>query len=206
MLRKLLEEGYLNAHRILLKEQVRLNIKPDDIVVLSALISLYEKKRNTLSMSALSKMTTLSPSRTGEVFNHLLEQGFVSTELELKSDGKEKEVFSLDLFFEKVTNLLMLDIEQTKNQKHDQDISYIIQHLEKALNKSLSPYDLEIIKEWFTESFSRVQIEKAVEVALDHHRKTISYVDRVLRSNDTFEKDLDDKKRETIDKLIRGVK
>ena len=139
-----------------------MNIKPDDIVVLSALISLYEKSpRNTLSMSALSKMTTLTPSRTGEVFNHLLEQGFVSTELELKSDGKEKEVFSLDLFFEKVTNLLMLDIEQTKNQKHDQDISYIIQHLEKALNKSLSPYDLEIIKEWFTESFSRVQIEKS---------------------------------------------
>lgn len=206
MLRKLLEDGYLNAHRILLKEQVRLNIKPDDIVILSALLSLYEKKRNTVSISALAKMTSLTSSKAGEVFNHLIEQGYVSTELELKSDGKEKEVFSLDLLFDKITNMFKADIEQSKNQKHDQDISYIITHIEKTLSKSLSPYDLEIIKEWFTEHFTRVQIEKAIEVALDHHRKTVSYIDRVLRSSETFEKELDEKKRETIDKLIRGVK
>ncbi|PKK86905.1 MAG: hypothetical protein CVV63_03055, partial [Tenericutes bacterium HGW-Tenericutes-8] len=193
-------------HRILLKEQVRLNIKPDDIVILSALLSLYEKKRNTVSISALAKMTSLTSSKAGEVFNHLIEQGYVSTELELKSDGKEKEVFSLDLLFDKITNMFKADIEQSKNQKHDQDISYIITHIEKTLNKSLSPYDLEIIKEWFTEHFTRVQIEKAIEVALDHHRKTVSYIDRVLRSSETFEKELDEKKRETIDKLIRGVK
>lgn len=206
MLKKLFEEGYLNAHKILLKEQVRLNITPEELVVLSALLSLSERRKTTLSINVIAKLTTLTPSRTGEIFNQLIENGYISTELELKNDGKEKEVFSLDLLFDKISMLFNADILQSSHSKNDQDIASIISNIEKSFNKALSPYDLEIIKEWFVESFTKEQIEKSLIISLEHHRKTVSYVDRILRSMDTFESNLNDEKRDTIHKLIRGVK
>lgn len=206
MIKKLFEEGYLNAYKILLKEQIRLNITPEELVVLSALLSLYERKRTTVSINVLAKLTTLSPSKTGEVFNHLIENGYIGTELELKNDGKEKEVFSLDLLFDKMAMLFNADILQSSHSKKDQDIASVISGIEKSFNKALSPYDLEIVKEWFVESFTKEQIDKSIIICLEHHRKTVSYIDRVLRSMDTFESNLDDQKRDTIHKLIRGVK
>lgn len=206
MLRKLFEEGYLNPFRILIKEQVRLNISPEEVIILSALLTLTEKKKNTVSIYSLSKLTTMNSAKVGEVFNQLIDNGFVHTELELKSDGKEKEVFSMEPFFNKIEALFLQDIQERDATKGNEDIAYVLNYLEKSFDKPLKPLDIEIVKEWFTESYSRTDIEKAIKTSLDHHRKTVSYVDRVLRSDDVYESKLDDNKKKALEKLIRGIK
>lgn len=206
MFRKLIEDGYLNIHKLLLKEQQRLGLKAEEVVLLSSLATLIEKKKNTVSITTLSKTINDSVSNTGDMFTDLITRGYIVTELELKADGKEKEVFSLEPLFDKIKSIFEAEIKQQKESKSENDIVYIIQAIEKALNRTLSAFDLEMIKEWFVESFTKSQIENAIQVALSHHKKTVSYIDRVLRSDDLKPTELDDKKKAAIDKLIRGIK
>lgn len=206
MFKKLIEEGYLNGHKLLLKEQSRLGLHAEEVILLSAFLTLLEKKKNTVSITALAKTINHPVSKTGDLFTELIQKGFINTELELKADGKEKEVFNMDPLFDKIRALFEADIKQQKEVKQDSDIVYIIQAIEKAFNRSLSAFDLEMVKEWFTESFTKVQIESALQVTLNHHRKTVSYIDRVLRSDDLQPTELDDKKKAAIDKLMRGIK
>ncbi|MDY0210403.1 MAG: DnaD domain protein [Acholeplasma sp.] len=206
MFKKLVEEGYLNAHKILLKEQTRLNISPDEIIILSALITLLERKKMTVSMQSLAKLTTLNSAKVGEVFNHLIESGLVQTELELKSDGKEKEVFSLNPLFSKIEQLFKQDLVQADMVKQTNDVTYIISKMESVFNKSLTPFELEIVKEWFSEGFTKSQMDQAIEVCINHNRKTANYMDRVIRSNDVYDSNLDEEKKQTIHKLIRGIR
>ncbi len=206
MLKRLIEDGYLNAHKLLLKEQTRLGVSPDEIVILSALITLLEKKKLNVSMQALAKLTNLNTQRTGEVFNHLIETNLVHTELELKSDGKEKEVFSLDPLFTKIEELFKADIQIVNQSKQEKDIQLIIQQIEETFKKSVTPFDLEMIKEWFIEGFTKEEMDKALETCRNHNRKTTNYMDRVLRSKDEFKEEINESKKETIHKLIRGIR
>lgn len=206
MLKRLIEDGYLNAHKLLLKEQTRLGVSPDEIVILSALITLLEKKKLNVSMQSLAKLTNLNTQRTGEVFNHLIETNLVHTELELKSDGKEKEVFSLDPLFTKIEELFKADIQIVNQSKQEKDIQLIIQQIEETFKKSVTPFDLEMIKEWFIEGFTKEEMDKALETCRNHNRKTTNYMDRVLRSKDEFKEEINESKKETIHKLIRGIR
>ena len=206
MFRKMIEEGYLNIHKLLLKEQQHLGLQAEEVVLLSALATLLEKKKNTVSITALSKTINYPVSKTGDLFTDLIQRGFIHTELELKSDGKEKEIFSLQPLFDKIKSVFEAEIKLQTESKNESDIVYIIKAIEKAFNRALSAFDLEMVKEWFTESFSKTQIEGAIQVTLNHHRKTVSYIDRVLRSDDLMPTELDDKKKAAIDKLIRGIK
>ncbi|MCV2231723.1 DnaD domain protein [Acholeplasma manati] len=206
MFRRLIEDGYLNIHKLLLKEQQRLGLKSEEVILLSALSSLIEKKKNTVSITALSKTINDSVSNTGDLFTDLIKRGFITTELELKADGKEKEVFTLEPLFDKIKSIFEAEMNQQKESKNESDIVYIIQAIEKAFGRALSAFDLEMVKEWFTESFTKPQIENAIQVTLNHHKKTVSYIDRVLRSDDLKPSELDDKKKAAIDKLIRGIK
>jgi DNA replication protein len=206
MFRKLIEDGYLNIHKLLLKEQQHLGLQAEEVVLLSALATLLEKKKNTVSITALSKAINYPVSKTGDLFSDLIKRGYLNTELELKSDGKEKEIFTLEPLFDKIKSVFEAEIKQQRESKNESDIVYIIQAIEKAFGRTLSAFDLEMVKEWFTESFTKAQIEGAIQMTLNHHKKTVSYIDRVLRSDDLMPTELDDKKKATIDKLIRGIK
>jgi DNA replication protein len=206
MFRKLIEDGYLNIHKLLLKEQQHLGLQAEEVVLLSALATLLEKKKNTVSITALSKAINYPVSKTGDLFSDLIKRGYLNTELELKADGKEKEVFTLEPLFDKIKSTFEAEIKQQRESKSESDIVYVIQAIEKAFSRTLSAFDLEMVKEWFTESFTKAQIEGAIQVTLNHHRKTVSYIDRVLRSDDLMPNELDDKKKAAIDKLIRGIK
>ena len=157
-------------------------------------------------MQALAKLTNLNTQRTGEVFNHLIERNLVHTELELKSDGKEKEVFSLDPLFTKIEELFKADIQIVNQYKQEKDIQLIIQQIEETFKKSVTPFDLEMIKEWFIEGFTKEEMGKALETCRNHNRKTTNYMDRVLRSKDEFKEEINESKKETIHKLIRGIR
>jgi DNA replication protein len=141
----MIEEGYLNIHKLLLKEQQHLGLQAEEVVLLSALATLLEKKKNTVSITALSKTINYPVSKTGDLFTDLIQRGFIHTELELKTDGKEKEVFSLQPLFDKIKSAFEAEIKLQTESKNESDIVYIIKAIEKAFNRSLSAFDLEMV-------------------------------------------------------------
>ena len=203
----MIEEGYLNLHKLLLKEYVRLGINEKEVIVLSQLATMLEKKKHTLSLKSIARMTHLSSNEVGELLEQLIVNQFVSTELELKNDGKEREIFSLNPLFDKIIQLFKEDLKVENEKQLDNEIKAVITNLEDVFRKSLKPYDLQMIQQWFIDGYNKIEIDQALEVAINHNKLNLNYLDRILRTTDEMnDDDLDDEKRDLINKLIRGVK
>lgn len=203
----MIEEGYLNLHKLLLKEYVRLGINEKEVIVLSQLATMLEKKKHTLSLKSIARMTHLSSNEVGELVEQLIVNQFVSTELELKNDGKEREIFSLNPLFDKIIQLFKEDLKDENEKQSDNEIKAVITNLEDVFRKSLKPYDLQMIQQWFIDGYNKKEIDQALEVAVNHNKLNLNYLDRILRTTDeTYDDELDDEKRDLINKLIRGVK
>lgn len=203
----MIEEGYLNLHKLLLKEYVRLGINEKEVIVLSQLATMLEKKKRTLSLKSIARMTHLSSNEVGELVEQLIVNQFVSTELELKNDGKEREIFSLNPLFDKIIQLFKEDLKVENEKQSDNEIKAVITNLEDVFRKSLKPYDLQMIQQWFIDGYNKKEIDQALEVAVNHNKLNLNYLDRILRTTDeTYDDELDDEKRDLINKLIRGVK
>lgn len=203
----MIEEGYLNLHKLLLKEYVRLGINEKEVIVLSQLATMLEKKKRTLSLKSIARMTHLSSNEVGELLEQLIVNQFVSTELELKNDGKEREIFSLNPLFDKIIQLFKEDLKDENEKQSDNEIKAVITNLEDVFRKSLKPYDLQMIQQWFIDGYNKKEIDQALEVAVNHNKLNLNYLDRILRTTDeTYDDELDDEKRDLINKLIRGVK
>lgn len=203
----MIEEGYLNLHKLLLKEYVRLGINEKEVIVLSQLATMLEKKKHTLSLKSIARMTHLSSNEVGELLEQLIVNQFVSTELELKNDGKEREIFSLNPLFDKIIQLFKEDLKVENEKQSDNEIKAVITNLEDVFRKSLKPYDLQMIQQWFIDGYNKKEIDQALEVAVNHNKLNLNYLDRILRTTDeTYDDELDDEKRDLINKLIRGVK
>ncbi len=203
----MIEEGYLNLHKLLLKEYVRLGINEKEVIVLSQLATMLEKKKRTLSLKSIARMTHLSSNEVGELVEQLIVNQFVSTELELKNDGKEREIFSLNPLFDKIIQLFKEDLKVENDKQSDNEIKAVITNLEDVFRKSLKPYDLQMIQQWFIDGYNKKEIDQALEVAVNHNKLNLNYLDRILRTTDeTYDDELDDEKRDLINKLIRGVK
>lgn len=203
----MIEEGYLNLHKLLLKEYVRLGINEKEVIVLSQLATMLEKKKHTLSLKSIARMTHLSSNEVGELVEQLIVNQFVSTELELKNDGKEREIFSLNPLFDKIIQLFKEDLKVENEKQSDNEIKAVITNLEDVFRKSLKPYDLQMIQQWFIDGYNKKEIDQALEVAVNHNKLNLNYLDRILRTTDeTYDDELDDEKRDLINKLIRGVK
>ena len=94
----------MNLHKLLLKEYIRLGINEQEMIILSQLITLAEKKKHNLSLISIARMTHFSSNEVGEILDNLMTKKLLMTELEMKNDGKEREVFSLSPLFEKNTD------------------------------------------------------------------------------------------------------
>lgn len=202
----MIEEGYINLHKLLLKEYTRLGLQEKEVVVLSQLVSLIEKKKQTLSLKSIARMTHFSSNEVGEILEQLIVNQYISTGLEMKQDGKEREIFSLEPLYKKITELFLEDVKEEKEKQNDNEIKQVILTLEEVFRKSLKPYDLQMIQQWFMDGYQKKDVDLALETAVNHHKLNMNYMDRIIRSND--EKvldDLDDEKKELIDKLIKGI-
>lgn len=203
MIEKIFEEGLLEYRKLILKYQQQLNIEADELLVILKLLELAEKKRFNLSTNTIARQTSLKMTEAGEILNTLFEKKLISINFERRSDDKVGEVFSLRPLFDKITEIFQDEIKKQKESQSLTDIDYTIKTLERSFSKPLSPTQLEIVRQWYEQDFTKQQIEQAIEVTLKHKRKTVQYVDRVLRSDPMFEESsIDEKTADILRKLV----
>ncbi len=62
---------------------------------------------------------------------------------------------------------------------------------------------MDIIRQWPTDGFTLEQVDEAIEVAINHHKKNVNYVDKILRSESFLEpSSIDEKTAQALRKLI----
>ncbi len=203
MLEKLFEEGLLEYQRILTKYYQTFNLSADEYLIMNNLFALAEKKKFNLSTGSLSRLIGYKANQVGEIINSLFEKGLINIELVRKTEGKIGEVFTLKPFFMKVTEILNEEITKQEESRNITDQEFIINEVETVFSKPLSPSNFEIVRSWFTDGFSKNEILEAIEITLEHRRKTVNYVDRILRS-ETFQEasSIDQKTAEILRKLV----
>lgn len=204
MVGKLFDGGFLNYYELIFEYQSKLDLEADELVVLIQLLNLAQKRRYNLSTLALARTTSFKKTVVGEIVNSLFEKDIINIQFERRTaTEKMSEVFDLTPLFEKITKLLSDDIEKEKENKNVTDVEYVIRVLEKVFEKGLSPRYLEMVRQWFTDGFAKEEIDRAIETTLNHGRKTVNYVDKILRS-ETFDQEstIDEKTAEFLRKLV----
>ena len=83
------------------------------------------------------------------------------------------------------------------------DIEAIIEKIEELQGRSLSFNHLEMVRQWFSENYKKKEIEEAIKITISHKRKSINYVDRVLRSEISLEaSSIDEETEKALRRLV----
>ena len=203
MIEKLFEEGYLDYQKLIFRNAQRFDLTSDEMVILMHLFNLAEKKRFNLSTNSLARLTGFKGNHVGEIVNSLFEKDLICINLEKKSDDKVGEVFSLKPFFDKIATHFTTEIKKQSELKQMTELEKLVESLESKFNKALTPTNLDIIRQWPTDGFTLEQVDEAIEVAINHHKKNINYVDKILRSESFLEpSSIDEKTAQALRKLI----
>jgi len=203
MLKRLYEEYDLSIERILIKEYKRLKLNTQEMNVLLALFSIY-KKRRTFSINAINRRVDYSINETGSIIEKLLDKGFLTIELENK-DGKEREVFDLNVTFDKISELFRSDENEKKRASAENEVSETIKRFEQGLGRLLMPYELEMIRKWYDENlYTHQAIMKAIESAQD--RMSIKYVEKLLTQQIPDKIEIDQDVDQALDEIFKKIK
>jgi DNA replication protein DnaD len=162
ILKKLFLEFGLPIESILMKAYKELSLSMPQMLVLQALFSIY-KKRNTFTMSALSRRLEYSTKEIGTLLDELINKGFVQIELEASKEGKTKEVFQLDGTFSKLES--WLSPKEVSTHVSIESIQQLVMKLENKMNRALKPFELEILREWLDQRVFEVE---TIQAMMDH--------------------------------------
>jgi len=203
ILKRLFEDFDLSIERILIKEYKRLKLTMQEMSVLLALFSIY-KKRKTFSISSIAKRVELSTDDIGKALESLMNQGFLTIELESK-DGKQREIFDLDQTFKKIEDLFIQDDIDEKKEAIQSEIADTIMFIEQGLGRGLLPYELENIRRWYDDQkFTHEQIINACKQASE--RMSIKYVERILNQIIPEKIIIDQEVDQALDELFKSMK
>lgn len=203
MLKRLYEEYDLSIERILIKEYKRLKLTMQEMTVLLALFSIL-KKRRTFSINAINRRVEYSLNEIGNIIEQLLSKGFMTIELENK-DGKEREVFDLNLTFEKIQDLFKKDELEKQRILVENEVSETIKLFEQGLGRLLMPYELDMIRRWYDESLYEHQaIMSAISSAQD--RMSVKYVEKILTQQIPQKIEIDQDVDQALDEIFKKIK
>ena len=112
-----------------------------------------------------------------ELIGSLTDKGFIKVEVIKNDKGVMEEVVLLSDFYEKISLLMMDEVNVDNNSV---DASSIFELIEKEFGRTLSPIEYEIIKSWLEHKISEELIKEAVKEATFNGVSNLRYIDKIL--------------------------
>ena len=175
----------------------KLNLTLEEFILLVYFINL--KDNITFDMNKIKEDVNLESSEILELINNLNEKNYISIETK-KNNGVIEEFISLDLFYNKMSSMLLDGEKEEKN-------SDIYSLFEKEFGRTLSPSEYEQISNWLQNDISEEMIKEALKEASLSGVHTIRYIDSIIfnwskkgykNTTDIKRKTSNDEKIETI--------
>ena len=175
----------------------KLNLTLEEFILLVYFINL--KDNITFDMDRIKEDGDLESSEILELINNLNEKNYISIETK-KNNGVIEEFISLDLFYNKMSSMLLDGEKEEKN-------SDIYSLFEKEFGRTLSPSEYEQISNWLQTDISEEMIKEALKEASLSGVHTIRYIDSIIfnwskkgykNTTDIKRKTSNDEKIETI--------
>lgn len=120
----------------------------------------------------------LSVAEILSMVDELSEKHFLTIEVIKNDKNVMEEYVVLDLFNEKLTTLLIEDMNQAKVEEEKN--SNIFEAIEKEFARTLSPMEYEIISAWLEDGTSEELILEALKEAVFSGVTHLNYIDKIL--------------------------
>jgi len=172
---KILQEKPLTVPKILFQNYKRLNISEEELIVLIYLINIED--RITYNPDTLSKELNLDKFKVMQLLNNLCEKNIILLKVEKNEKGALEEYIYLDIFYQKLFNIIIEEKEEYKTESTD-----IFSIFESEFGRTLSAMECEIIKGWLNDNINTEILTEALKEAVYNDAKSLKYIDRILYS------------------------
>jgi len=172
---KLLQEKPLIVPKILFQNYKRLNITEEELIILIYLINIENKI--IYNPDILAKELNLDKYKVMQFLNNLCEKNIISIKVEKNESGALEDYIYLDLFYQKLFNIIIDTKEEKKEDSKD-----IFTIFESELGRTLSGMECEFIKGWLNDEFSTEILVEALKEAVYNDAKNLKYIDKILYS------------------------
>ena len=169
-----LKEQPIIIPKVLFKYYKKLNITEKELILLICIIN--KGNKIIYNPSFFTEEIDLDKYKAMQLLNDLAEKGIIEIKIENKKSGKKEEYIYLDFLYNKILNLL-IDLQLGSNKIIDSNIFAVF---EQELGRTLSPMEVEIIKEWIHDGIAEELIKEALKEAIINNVRNLKYVDRIL--------------------------
>jgi DNA replication protein len=154
----------------IIKNYEKIGLEGLDFIMLIYFIN--QKNNVSFDVNKISLDLNLESSKVLEIINTLNEKNYISIEMK-KNNGVIEEYISTDLFYNKMSSLLMENISSEK----DTDLYSVF---EKEFGRTLSPTEYSSINNWIENGISEELIREALKEAILSGVHNIRYIDTIL--------------------------
>jgi len=108
----------------------------------------------------------------------LTEKKYISVDVRKNDKNVIEEYINLDLFYDKLTNMMIDDINQEKVE--EEKSSNVFETIEKEFARPLTPVEYEIIHAWLESGTSEELILEALKEAVFSGVANLRYIDKII--------------------------
>lgn len=169
-----LKEKPIIIPKVLFQNYKKLNITEEELIILISIINQGDKM--LYDPSYFTDEIDLDKYKAMQLLTDLTEKGIIEIKIENNKSGKKEEYIYLDLLYNKIFNLL-IDLQLGSNSTINSDI---FTTFETELGRTISPMEVQIIKEWLHDGLTEELIKEALKEAIINNVRNLKYVDRIL--------------------------
>lgn len=154
----------------IIKNYEKLGLEGLDFIMLIYFIN--QRSNVTFDVNKIAIDLNLDSSKVLEIINSLNEKNYISIEMK-KNNGVIEEYISTDLFYNKISSMLMENVSSEK----ETDLYSVF---EKEFGRTLSPTEFTSINNWLENGISEEMIKEALKEAILSGVHNIRYIDTIL--------------------------
>lgn len=155
MLEKLYQMKMLDYEKLLRHCYRDLKLDEKNLFILLAILDEFNGQ---ISVLELAQKYKFEKSEIENCLANLLELDYIEIYMNILPDGKQTEAYRLSPLFKRLELLL-----NAKNETEESDLTKVIERLEKASKRVLTPSELNNIVSWFEEGFSFFKISSEMD-------------------------------------------
>lgn len=168
----ILKEQPIIIPKVLLKYYTKLNITEEELIILICIIN--KGNKIVYDPGLFTEEIGMQPYKAMQILNDLSEKAILEIKVENNLSGKKEEYIYLDLLYNKLFNIII-------DKNHEATINTDLFTLfETELGRTISPMEVEIIKEWLHDGNSEELIKEALKEAIYNNARNLKYIDRIL--------------------------
>lgn len=170
-----LRERPIVIPRLLFKNYRKLNITEEELVILIFIIDCGNKI--SYNPELFVRELGMEKYRAMQLINNLVEKNLIDIKLENNSLGKMEEYIYIDAFYNKLFSLVL-----DSNRVVEECNTEIFTMFEQEMGRTISPMEVEKIREWVNDGISEELIREALKEAVFKNARSINYINSILYS------------------------